>query len=234
MIDAKRDFSEYANSNAIHLLNDLLESTSSPEKYRNTMLKLGTELGASIKAKLINSSCLVISTAEDADFLSRGIIESISSSSNKVYAGVFWNNHYQISNGISVAPIVHKYLQQGFESSENLIVAKSVISGSCVVRSNILELIERLDAKRIFIVSPVMHKNAEEKLRSEFPENISARFEFVYFAKDSQRDENSGEVTPGIGGMVYKLLGLSDQPVRVGYVPQLVKEFAQRSSNHAV
>lgn len=233
MVDANRDFSEYASSNAIQLLRELLESTSSPEKYRDTMLKLGSELGASLKAKLSNSPCLVVSTAEDADFLSRGIIESISDS-NEVYAGVFWNNHYQITNGISVAPIVHKYLQPGFENSKNLIVAKSVISGSCVVRSNILELIERLDANRIFIVSPVMFKNAEENLRSEFPEDISSRFEFVYFAKDNLRDENSGEVTPGIGGMVYKLLGLGDQPVRVGYVPQLVRDFARSGPNHAI
>ena len=117
------------------------------------------------------------------------------------------------------------YLQPGFQESKNLIVAKSVLSGSCVVRTNILALIDELDKDTsIFIVSPVLYKEAEQSLRGEFPEEISYRFTFVYFAKDADRNEASGEVTPGIGGMIYQLLGLSEQPVRTGYMPQLVKD----------
>lgn len=231
MVEANRTYSKYADSTAIQLLDQLLACTDAPEQYRNTMYSLGQRLGNNLNDKVAGSSCMVVSTAEDADFLSKGIIESISKSAQKVYAGVFWNNHYQISKGNSVAPVIHKYLQPGFQKSKTLVVAKSVMSGSCVVRSNILELIENLELERIFILSPVMHEKAERNLIAEFPENISARFEFVYFAKDIAKDEVSGEVKPGIGGMVYKLLGISDQPVKVGYVPQLVREYTQEQQH---
>ena len=46
--------------------------------------------------------------------------------------------------------------------------------------------------------------------------------EFVTFAVDDYRTQ-TGEVRPGIGGPVYQLLGLEDQPARTGFMPQLVK-----------
>ena len=33
-----------------------------------------------------------------------------------------------------------------------------------------------------------------------------------------------GEVVPGIGGQVYELLGIDNQPVLTGYMPNLVKK----------
>ena len=67
-----------------------------------------------------------------------------------------------------------------------------------------------------------MYVTAEESLRSEFPRTISDLFELVYFAKDDCR-EPTGEVRPGIGGQVYQLLGVGDQPSRTGFFPQLVR-----------
>jgi hypothetical protein len=103
-----------------------------------------------------------------------------------------------------------------------LVVVKSVISGSCVVRTNLLALLERVDVTKIYIVAPVVHKKAESTLINEFPPEVAAKFKFIYLAKDEERD-SSGEVIPGIGGHVYQLLGLGDQPSRTGYVPSLVK-----------
>jgi hypothetical protein len=45
----------------------------------------------------------------------------------------------------------------------------------------------------------------------------------VYFAKDSQKDSNSGEVIPGIVGQVYELLGLVNQPALTSYMPKTVE-----------
>ena len=88
-----------------------------------------------------------------------------------------------------------------------------------------MELIEDIQPQKIFIVSPVMHSKSEESLRKEFPRFIADKFEFVVFATDAERTE-SGEVKPGIGGEIYPLLGLADQPVRVGFMPKLVQELA--------
>lgn len=219
-----RNFSPYATDAARQALQNLLMHTNAPAKYQETMTKIGQYLGQALERQIPSSAkCLVASTAEDADFLSKGIIDVLANK-HCTKAAVFWNNHYSIPGG-SVAPVVHKFLQPGFEETNALIVVKSVISGSCVVRTNILELIERLRLDVIYIVSPVMHTKAEISLRSEFPRDISDKFQFVYFAIDSEKDA-TGEVKPGIGGQIYQLLGMNDQPAKTSFMPELVRKLA--------
>lgn len=219
---AGRTYSGYANASIRHTLEQLLTERDAPEKYQSTMTLIGRYLGDALNTVLEkNTKCLVASTAEDADYLSTGVINSLSPT-HDMKAAIFWNNHYQIESG-SVAPIVHKFIQPGYESSNALIIVKSVISGSCVVRTNILALIEKLHVDKIYIVSPVMHVNSKFALCSEFPDAISSKFEFVYFAEDQKKETSTGEVIPGIGGQIYDLLGIGEQPVRIGYIPNLVK-----------
>lgn len=218
-----RAYSRYAGDVSIKSLHNLLSFTNDPSKYQDTMVDIGHFLGEILNQVIpLTSKCLIASTAEDADFLSKGVIDSLRHS-HKTFAAVFWNNHYAVPGAGSIAPIVHKFLQPGFEQADTLVVVKSVISGSCVVRTNILALIERLHVKKIYVVAPVMYEKAEGTLRSEFPSEISDLFDFVYLAQDSERD-NSGEVKPGIGGQIYQLLGMTDQPARTGFMPQLVKQ----------
>jgi hypothetical protein len=216
-----REFASFADDAARNTLDRLLSSVGSPSEYRSAMTELGLQLGRIVAGKIpCARKCLVVSTAEDADYLSKGVIESLCRD-HEALAAVFWNNHYSISNG-SIAPVVHRYLQQGFESAEYLIVVKSIISTSCVVKTNLLSLIEKIHVKKIYVVAPVMYITAEESLCSEFPKQISDLFEFVYFAIDAFREE-TGEVRPGIGGQIYELLGIRDQPARTGFLPQLVR-----------
>lgn len=219
-----RSFSQYANDNAKAALQSLLKSDVDPREYQATMKQLGLMLGEILSPLIPNSAkCLVISTAEDADYLSRGVLSGLKNA-HVTKTAVFWNNHYSLENGTSVAPIVHKFLEPGYEKANQLVVVKSVISGSCVVRTNLLEVIEQVKAKTIYIVSPVMHKNSEASLKSEFPSSISKKFKFIYFAQDSVKDPSTGEIVPGIGGEVYPKLGLESQPVKTGFIPELVKE----------
>ena len=217
-------YSAYAGAEARAAFQSLLASTDNPSAYSALMEKLGQFLGDALNQQISNEHrCLLASTAEDADFLSKGIYDRLKEG-HSTKAAVFWNNHYSVPGG-SIAPIVHKYLEPGYESATVLVIAKSVISGSCVVRTNILELIEHMSPERIFIVSPVMHSNSEESLRKEFPSEISDKFEFVVLAIDEVRTDE-GEVQPGIGGEIYPLLGLRDQPARISYMPNLVRQLA--------
>jgi hypothetical protein len=219
-----RSFSQYASDEAKAALQSLLKSDVNPEEYQTAMRLLGLMLGDVLSPLIPHlARCLVVSTAEDADYLSRGVLDGLKSC-HITKTAVFWNNHYPLDNGVSVAPIVHKFLEPGYEKSSQLVVVKSIISGSCVVRTNLLEVIEQVKAQTIYIVSPVMHKNSEASLKSEFPSRISKKFKFVYFAQDAVKDKSSGEVIPGIGGEVYGKLGLEDQPARAGFIPELVKE----------
>lgn len=223
-----RTFSEYSSVEAENALNELLQSLKEHEKYQQVMITLGKLLGNKLKDLLaINCLDLLVSTAEDADYLAEGVRQGLGNQIN-LKSAIFWNNHYSIKHG-SVAPIIGRYLEPGYETSEELILVKSIISGSCVVRTNLLSLIDQVNPKRIFIVAPVMHKNAETSLRKEFPESISKLFNFIYFALDSDKKDD-GEVQPGIGGSVYELLGLDDQPAYVGFIPERVKQLMSTST----
>jgi hypothetical protein len=221
-----REFSSYATASDKEHLRALLNPIQNPGRYKEAMKVLGSSLGEIVGTKVPKGSqCLVVSTAEDADYLSFGVIESLNKEF-KTSAAVFWNNHYSLLYKDSVAPIVHQYLQPGYQASDVLVIVKSVISGSCVVRTNILALIESVNAKNIFIVSPVMHSASEAKLKEEFPKQVSDKFDFVYFALDNEKDDATGEVKPGIGGQIYELLGLTGQPARGSYMPDLVRRLA--------
>ncbi|WHS98819.1 MAG: hypothetical protein LZT29_01775 [Pantoea stewartii] len=204
-------------------LDELIDPSTGVKEYRSAMLALGEELGALVAKKMLNISkqCLLVSTAEDADYLANGVSHALSETNIHYKNAVLWNNHYALKKG-SVAPVIHSYMEPGYESSNVLIVVKSVISGSCVVRTNILSLIEKIHPEKIFIVSPVMHEKSEMNLRNEFPNEIADKFDFIFFAIDRIKSED-GEVIPGIGGQVYQKLGLSDQPVKIGYLPDTVR-----------
>lgn len=210
-------------------LERLIDPHTDAQGYRSAMTELGEELGKLLTSSMENTENIqvLVSTAEDADFLSLGIAHELSRKDIEFKTVVLWNNHYTpCGSEKSVAPIVNSFFEQGYEQAKNIIICKSVLSGSCVVRTNIIELIDRITPDAIFILAPVMHQDAENKLRAEFPTEISSIFNFVYFALDTERLE-TGEVLPGIGGQVYTRLGLQDQPVKTGYLPDTVRRLLE-------
>jgi len=219
-----REYSHYADDSAKEALENLLKSTQSPEVYSQVMEGIGRLLGEVLNSKLGKKSrCLVASTAEDADFLSKGLFKKVKEQ-HETTAAIFWNNHYSINEDQdSIAPVVHRFLQEGFEDADEILIVKSIISGSCVVKTNLLELIGKVHPKRIHIVAPVMFEKSMESLKKEFPTEVSEKFDFTCFAVDKIR-EKDGTVRPGIGGEVYGLLGLPDQPARIGYIPRFLVE----------
>lgn len=222
-----RSYSDIAGGAARAALQDLLKASGDHDVrgYQEAMYTLGQLLGAALSARATLSSAktvLVVSTAEDADYLASGVMAALRGSHN-VKCAVFWNNHYALPSSESIAPVVNSYYQDGYENADALVIVKSVISGSCVVKTNLLRLMSKnrklLD--NVHVASPVMHVDAVRKLKSEFPDSISNKFDFAYFAVDSNKTDN--DVVPGIGGQVYQLLGLEDQPAKTGYIPELVK-----------
>ena len=90
-------------------------------------------------------------------------------------------------------------------------------------KNQLLHLIGKINPKIIHIVAPVMYKDAQNSLKKEFPDSISSKFEFLTLAVDTVR-KTSGEVLPGVGGMVYPKLGLGDITEKNKYTPHLVLE----------
>ena len=129
---------------------------------------------------------------------------------------------YQSENGekIEISPIVKAY-EEPITKCRLLVIVKSIISSSCVVKTQLTRLIDRVHPERIVIMAPVIYKDTQPNLLKEFPEEISNKFYFLQFAVDEDRQGN--EVIPGIGGMVYPRLGLGDQDKKNQYIPQMVR-----------
>jgi hypothetical protein len=207
-------------------LNTLIDPATSVDRYREAMFALGVSLGEAILGRLkdINCNIYLACTVEDADFLAKGILKKLEHHSASLAFACFWNQRlspFEIED-LQIAPIIKKYQEPHHTTVNYLVVVKSIISGACVVRTNLMHLIQTIDPDSIFIAAPVIYDSAEDSLKQSFASSIYNKFEFFYFARDDERTA-AGEVVPGIGGMIYDRLGFSGQDDKNSYVPEIVK-----------
>jgi hypothetical protein len=222
-----RIYSDNCRNDIYTWLEILTDQNVEPMLYKKTMIQLGSSLGDCILAQIDNkeSEVYLASTVEDADFLAKGMLSSLEKKLSKLAFACFWNQRFspfEIED-LKVAPILKKYQEPTEKVVKYLIIVKSIISGACVVRTNLVNLIQKIEPEKIFIAAPVIYYNAEEKLKNEFEEHIHQKFQFFYFAKDTERT-SEGEVIPGIGGNVYLRLGFKNQDDKNQYIPEIVKQ----------
>ena len=201
------------------LLQDLL-STYDHESYRHTFYNIGAEFAFALNERIDATETVALACAsEDADWLAKGIVDNLRSSLDLC---VYWSNRHNwgldSENNLVEFSAIEKSYEEIQGNVDTLIITKSIISSSCVIQSQIMRLTSRYDFKKIYIVSPVMYKDAERNLRDEFPENIYSLFKFIYFAIDEDKDEN-GWIVPGIGGSVYEKLGIESR----AYYPEIIE-----------
>ncbi len=243
-----RSYSNLANPDVRRLLNIIADKSTSPETYGWAMIHLGEHLGAAMlpamrevpSCSAVDTTVAAISptgkqynkvylvaTVEDADFLAFGVLQHLESQFDAVGFACFWNERTSLFNRkeLAVAPVLKQYREPA-DQVDTLIIVKSIISGGCVVRTNLQNLIQKMQPQNIFIAAPVMYQRAEGALRAAFKPEITDKFKFFYFAKDNERTD-AGEVIPGIGGMVYDRLGFNGQADKNRYVPEIVKQRRQ-------
>ena len=210
------------------LVNELLCLKGNVLGYQKHMRQLGNHLADSLIPQLNAEhpkDICVICTVEDADFLARGLIEKLESCSFGFNTRMIcmWNKRIR-GEGISISPILRSYEEIYDKNDVVFVIVKSIISGACVVRTNLTRTVSVANPKSIFVVSPVMLKDAEIRLANEFPLEISRKFKFIHFATDTDRTPNGEEVIPGVGGSVYELLGFRDENNKNKYIPEIVRE----------
>jgi hypothetical protein len=229
-----RTFTTFAERNpiAMTLVDELPSLKGNPNGYREVMRMLGSHLADSMLPRLLSEPAkdiCVICTVEDADFLARGLIEGLESQifDARTRMICMWNERIK-SEGVSVSPVLRTY-EETFDRNDTIfVIVKSIISGACVVKTNLTKVISSANPKRIFVVSPVMLMGAEDRLAREFPYELSKKFEFVHFATDIKKSGDGEEVLPGVGGSVYELLGFGNERAKNKYVPNIVRERRRR------
>ncbi|HWK04347.1 MAG TPA: hypothetical protein VNS58_11980 [Puia sp.] len=214
------------NQDIVDLLDRLTNKETGSKEYANAMYALGKEFGRLILAKVSSYKTIALaSTVEDADSLGKGIIDVLEENGKKVLLTVFWNKRFNPNkeNQLSVAPIIKEFHEKREIDAPVLIIIKSIISSSCVVRTNLTKLIEESNPEQILVVAPVLLKGAIANLESEFDATITQKFNYLYFAEDDKKTRD-GFVDPGIGGDVYKRLGFEGQDAKNKFIPAIVKE----------
>lgn len=220
-----RTYSEYGNTdNSQTYLNIIADKSTDKKSYRDAFTKLGEILGNKVLSDNSsgNDKILVACANEDADWLAKGFIKGLSRLNVKV--AVFWNSRIEIQVGeekLPIAPIQKMYIESD-GNVDNLIIVKSIINTSCVVKTQLLRLLTKYNPKNILIIAPVMFKDAQNSLKKEFPADVFSKMKFYYLAEDDECQD--GIVIPGIGGNVYERLGLENISVKNQYIPELIKE----------
>ena len=211
-------------------LNTLVNKDSSVEAYRSAFQLLGIELGRLIGERVSSISpdeVMMVCASEDADWLAKGVQYGLGKGRTPI--SVYWNSRSTIYadeyEKLEISPIVKAY-EEPISKCRLLIVVKSIISSSCVVKTQLTRLVGKINPEQIAIAAPVMYKDGIPNLRKEFPETIAQKFDFFTFAVDDERSKNN-EVIPGIGGMVYARLGLGDMDAKNSYMPQMVLDRLQ-------
>ena len=218
---------QYGNEKIIlNSLDTLADKTTSVEEYRNAFERLGIELGRILAQKVgavLAEETMLVCASEDADWLAQGVENGFGKGVLPV--SIYWstrNTVYQSENGekIEISPIIKAY-EEPIATCRLLVIVKSIISSSCVVKTQLTRLIDRIHPDTIAVMAPVMYMDAQPNLLKEFPDEISNKFLFLQFAVDEDRQGN--EVIPGIGGMVYPRLGLGDINTKNQYIPKMVR-----------
>ncbi|BAZ14340.1 hypothetical protein NIES4071_61830 [Calothrix sp. NIES-4071] len=146
------------------------------------MTQLGNSLGEYILDQIDSqeSDVYLASTVEDADFLAKGILTSLENRLSQVAFACFWNQRFspfEIED-LKVAPIFKKYQEPTKGKVKYLIVVKSIISGACVVRTNLVNLIQKDDLYIETLINP-------ESLNTKVEEVVSRVQQQLATAKES-------------------------------------------------
>jgi hypothetical protein len=156
-----RTYSALVNPDIKVLLNKLLDKATVPELYQATMTELGSHFGDVLLGNIDerSTSVYLASTVEDADYLVKGILDQLETQLKSISITCFRNQKlspFDIED-LQFAPILRKYREPSSKTVNYLVVVKSIISGACVVKTNLLELILKIEPEKIFIVAPVIH-----------------------------------------------------------------------------
>ena len=206
-------------------LEALADKTTDVEEYRKAFRAIGEELGKVLACEYKSTPAtqtMLVCASEDADWLATGVESGFGKGELK--KSVYWSSREVVhinedGSKVEISPIEKAY-EEPIDDCQLLVIVKSIISTSCVVKTQLTRLIGKISPKQIAILAPVMYKDGIPNLMREFPSEISSRFHFVTFAIDDERVDS--EVIPGIGGMVYPRLGLEDIETKNHYIPEMV------------
>lgn len=227
----KRDFSKFAQVDPD--VQKLLGQIARPyeevreKEYRTLMKEIGLHLATALLREGVDQfrdkNICIVCTVEDADFLASGVLDGLERGgvdAERLHLQCFWNEKIR-EGALSLSPVSRQYSESFDTAKAAYVVVKSIISGGCVVKTNLTRVLSNAMDAEVYVAAPVFLDGAQKRLASEFPTSIADRFRYVWFATDHEK--NGENVLPGIGGSVYQRLGLGDEASKNKHIPDIVK-----------
>ena len=137
-------------------LERLADKSTGIADYREAFSKLGFELGRILAQDLQDTKAeeiMLVCASEDADWLAAGVELGIGK--GDLRKSVYWSTRETVYKGeggekLEISPIIKAY-EEPIENCKWLVVVKSIISSSCVVKTQLTRLIGKVKPKRIAI-----------------------------------------------------------------------------------
>lgn len=188
------------------------------------MTQIGETLGKKITGFIRNNraNLYLICTIHDADFLAKQILSYLENHFTSIRFACFWNKKIYPAGiaSMEVTPILRKYQEPILQNTDYLITIGSDMSEMCMMRTNILNLLQTVSPHKILIVLPVISHTVEDKFRNEFKKEIQDRFKFIYLTR------NNGS-TPDTQSR-YRIGSADRYDNNHPYVPEIVKNRRSR------
>ena len=161
-------------------LEALANKNTNVEEYRRAFRVLGEELGKVLAYEYKSTPAartMLVCASEDADWLATGVESGFGKGELK--KSVYWSSREVVhinedGSKVEISPIEKAY-EEPIEDCELLVIVKSIISTSCVVKTQLTRLIGKISPRQIAILAPVMYKDGIPNLMSEFPEKINRK-----------------------------------------------------------
>jgi hypothetical protein len=132
---------------------------------------LGQTLGNTIKPNCVVG---VITTMDEADYFSSGVIEALELN-HTTKTRIIFNKHYP---EFGIAPISFSMGKVGFNKASIFILSTKTISCTEIVRTNLMDTYRRFGFKPTYIVTETLDDGAFNKLSKEMPDCVDIKVLF--------------------------------------------------------
>lgn len=222
-----RQFTELAREigdEALRPLDMLLDKAAASRGYRTAMYALGKALGLVFcKYQTVADRSVYIGTpAEDADYLARGMIDTLVDAGAEVRFACYWTAPRKDGPlAFTKAPLITREYKDPFpEYIDHLIAIRSSIARAYTAKFSLDYFADDANYCRSHIIAPVMWSSAWHDITEN--SNLDKQAPMVWtFALD---EDEGDDLNAGVGGDVYRRLELGPDDMRHALLPTIVHE----------
>lgn len=189
------------------------------------MHKAGFAYGDTVGLDLADAQVCVVCSAQDADHLARGVIESLVAQGHgeKVRLLCTWSESVQAA-GFNLHCIVKQYFEPLGPAPTVFLVLSGFWREGSAVLSNLFRALSYTTPQRIVLAGPVMDAQAVSNMLEEMPLALRSSVQRLYCVLNENMTQAERERMLEVETSLYASMGFTPLNAANKYIPALVKE----------